>query len=154
MTQDPKLFNFLICQGLIIKTFARKIIGISSNAADHKIIVANEIRLFEKFKACRRWNNVVFALQHGWIDNDHFYLDMELCVFNLNDFIRGCPQDIFTSPTYWNFPKEHGPLACFSLWGIIQQITKGLEFIHSTDEIHRDLKPDNGRALVCISADG
>lgn len=148
MTQDLKLLNFFVCLTLIIQAFARKIIGISSNSADHKIIVANEIRLFEKFKACRLWQNVVFALQHGWIDNDHFYLDMELCVFNLNDFIRGCPQDIFTSPNYWNFPKEHDPLACFSLWGIIQQITKGLEFIHSKDEIHRDLKPHNGWGLL------
>jgi serine/threonine protein kinase len=154
MTQDPKLFSFLICWALIIQAFARKIIGISSSSADHKIIVANEIRLFEKFKACRRWQNVVFALQHGWVDNDHFYLDMELCVFNLNDFIRGCPQDIFTSPTYWNFPKEQDPLACFSLWEIIRQITKGLEFIHSQGEIHRDLKPQNGRALPFTVTDG
>lgn len=124
--------------------FARKIIGVSHNVEDHQRIVENEIRVLEKLNASGGRANVVLALHHGWIDNDHFYLDMELCILNLDDFIRGCPHEIVTSPKYWTFPKERDPLACFTLWGITKQITKGLAFIHSQAEIHRDLKPQNG----------
>jgi len=31
-----------------------------------------------------------------------------------------------------------------TLWTIVRHITSGLEFIHSINEIHRDVKPKNG----------
>jgi serine/threonine protein kinase len=154
MTQQPKQSNIFKSQiPILLQAFARKIIGTSSNVEDQTIIVANEIRLFEKLKALGIGQNVVFALQHGWIDQDHFYLDMELCVLILNDFIRSCPQDISTSSTFWNFSEGQDPLGCFSLLGIIRQITQGLGFIHSKGEIHRDLKPHNGKALALMIID-
>jgi len=75
---------------------------------------------------------------------------MELCALNLDVFMNGELKMILEKEEFFNLqlPKanEHNliDLSCLTVRGIIEQITRGLEFIHSKGEMHRDIKPSNG----------
>jgi len=110
-------------------------------------VIDNEARVLDKLGPKSAGENVLAALQHGWLEDNRYYIDMELCVINLEQFIRR--RRTLTMYPFWSFPPEtaRGPDICFNLWGITRQIASGLAFIHNEGEIHRDLKPQNGRVL-------
>jgi hypothetical protein len=62
---------------------------------------------------------------------------------NLDDFITGHRKKILNTQYYDPNGKGDAP-ECLTLWTILRHITRGLEYIHSLREIHRDLKPHNG----------
>jgi serine/threonine protein kinase len=59
------------------------------------------------------------------------FIDMELCSMDLNDFIAG------------KIPVGIGKFED-NTSRILQQIVSGIEYIHSCNAVHRDLKPRNG----------
>ena len=70
-----------------------------------------------------------------------YYIDMELCDGNLENYIQGT-----------EFPQTRNPrLHCFAderrsirvTLDILEQIANGLKFIHAQGPVHRDLKPRN-----------
>jgi serine/threonine protein kinase len=63
---------------------------------------------------------------------------MELCQFNLEDYIRGGWPDGF------DIKSRFASKEMIVIWEILGDIAKGLTFIHSLKEVHRDLKPRNG----------
>jgi len=69
---------------------------------------------------------------------DHSFIDMELCSLDLSQFLR---RIVDTTELQTEGPQ--------TLW----QIASGLEFIHSCNAVHRDLKPNNGSSLKYQNVD-
>jgi len=88
-------------------------------------VVQNEQRAVVKL--CRdSHKNLVSVLSVGrFADSSHYFIDMELCDRNLEDYIQTSKVDIVR------------------IWGIMSDISEGAAFIHSQSEVHRDLKPRN-----------
>ena len=105
--------------------------------------IKNEVRVIDKLSANGGHDNIVTVLNHGWLNDNRYFFDMELCIFNLEDYILSCPKEILGSPIYFDPSSMDDDLGCLSLWGIIKQISSGINYIHSHHEIHRDLKPRN-----------
>jgi serine/threonine protein kinase len=82
-----------------------------------------------------------------------YYIDMELCDLNLEDYITG--QRSSTVSIEWQMSPESakinipGPsnVKFTMILSIMNDITDGLAFMHSRKVIHRDLKPPNGTFL-------
>jgi hypothetical protein len=106
--------------------------------------IENETRVFQTLGANGGHENVILALKHGRLDEDRYYFDMELCILNLADYISGDIKSIYGLSKYIDPKSGLEDLGCLSMWGIINQITDGLAYIHSHNQFHRDLKPQNG----------
>lgn len=86
--------------------------------------------------------NLISVLEHGRIGNSAFYfIDMELCDINLEEYIQGTKTGI-RGLLDWDKALEEGQRH-FLIVAIMQQLLGGLAFIHSHDEVHRDLVPQN-----------
>jgi serine/threonine protein kinase len=100
--------------------------------------VQNEIRAIRKL--CNGTHeNLVTVLNVGEFPDKTFaFIDMELCDLTLHDLNQGhwSPRAVDTRTPELALPSE--------LWSIMKQIANGLAFIHSNNEVHRDLKPQNG----------
>lgn len=134
---------------LTLQEFARKLIHpVGGNQQDIEMGIENEVRVITKLCSNGGHRNIISILQHGWLNKDQkYYFDMELCAMNLEDFIHG-PYIAALGNQYFEpmCVGVDGP-ECLKLWNIMQDITKGLEYIHSLREVHRDLKPQNGTSF-------
>ena len=96
--------------------------------------VENEIRAVAKLCQPGANRNIVFAFKWGrLIGSPYFFIDMELCDFNLETYI---------SQRWVDRLEDRFKLP--QILRIMRDITNGITFIHETKEIHRDLKPRNG----------
>jgi serine/threonine protein kinase len=121
----------------MIQSFARKLLHLMSlDVAD----VQNEIRAITKL--CDGSHaNIIKILRHGELpDSSHAFIDMELCDFNLEDFVKSmlCVARARASS------QSSRQQRALEMWDIMHQIADGLTFIHEKGEVHRDLKPQNG----------
>jgi serine/threonine protein kinase len=113
----------------------------------------------EKLCADGGHENIVKILRHGWFsDQSYFYIDMELCDHNLEDHIL--KDKAWSSLVSGSSSLGAGQSAdellnrkFQEIMDIITQIIRGIEFIHSRNAVHRDLKPRNGssrRSLLTL----
>ena len=109
----------------------------------------NEARAIEKL--CRRQSheNIVVVLKHGFLENSqYYYIDMELCDITLNSYIYDKNPD-YMEPLYYKVQEGQAPVVkARALWEIIWDIVSGLKFVHDHKEVHRDLKPQNGKNIL------
>ena len=100
-------------------------------------------------KLCGRGThvNIVEVLNHGLLSNfPYYFIDMELCDFNLYDYIhQENPPRPSESIPY--FLKGAGSASVLQIWTVMSQIASGVEFVHRQGHIHRDIKPGNGNSL-------
>ena len=134
--------------------FARKIIHpdprtlVSDGMTDEDKVPDNEVRIARKLTASGRHVNIVEVIRQGWLqENSSYFFDMERCVMTLDAFIH---HNIATHLSFaefvsFGFEPPTQIREVLSLWAIVRDIASGLCFIHSLQEIHRDLKPKNGR---------
>ena len=96
-------------------------------------------------KGSRR--HIVEVLKIGKLRNSsNHFIDMELYDLNLADHIyRGNPGD--GMPFYSKAATP--PLRAWQIW-IMIHITSGAKFMHSIGAVHRDLKPVNGKIILCV----
>jgi len=121
--------------------------GSSQDEVDEQI--RNEGRVIAK--VANGHENIIKVLNQGWFDDERYYLDMELCLLNLEDYMRGDFKSVVGISKYFDPRPSEDILDCFSLWGITNQIVRGLEFLHSLGELHRDLKPQNGKPRLHLT---
>lgn len=88
--------------------------------------------------------NIVHVYDHGLLRPTQlwYYIDMELCDFHLGQYMRNEITGI-QGLLEWPSVVNEGHLL-FLLCPIMQQIIKGLVFIHSKGNTHGDLSPQNG----------
>jgi serine/threonine protein kinase len=92
--------------------------------------IKNELRAVKKLCKPSGHRNIVAVFNEGQFgDSIFYYIDMELCQTNLEQFIERQREVKRELRTYWE---------------IMKHVLSGLEFIHSQGEAHRDLKPRNG----------
>jgi serine/threonine protein kinase len=120
---------------LTLQGFARKLIRPFGGVTDEDI--RNELRALDKL-CTHHVDNIVRLLRHDFLPQSVFYyIDMELCSFNLEDYIQG------GWPNGFGVKSHFASRAILVIWEILGDIAKGLAFIHSLKEVHRDLKPRN-----------
>src|SRR5271154_131244 len=118
--------------------FARKVVRLfgAVEATD----IDNEIRAVTEL--CKSGHaNIVQVFEFGLLKDDsawHF-IDMELCDFTLEKYIRGADASPLLSWEQAKVQQLFHPTICH----INRQILEGLIFIHGNREFHRDLSPQN-----------
>lgn len=101
--------------------------------------------------------NIISILDHGVLGStsDCYYIDMELCDFTLHEYIKsrsGGVSCVLSIPIHDSMAPVFVRNDCTSLmrtrniWEIAIHIACGLEFMHSHAQVHRDVKPSNGRS--------
>lgn len=111
-------------------------------------VLLNEARAIAKLYENGVPKNLVAIIRHGYLPQSIFYyIDMELCDHNLDDYISDMSNDMHalihhslsTRLSRSAFKKRRE----LDIWDIMEQISNGLRFIHGCGEVHRDLKPSN-----------
>ena len=125
--------------------FARKLIRPFAKLT--KQDVENEARAITKL-CVQGHENIVKVYGHEHLKGSGYYaIDMEYCDLTLADYIRGDQDPIFRTfelrDAEGTVTRDEKLLKWHDLVRIMKDIVKGLIFIHSNNEIHRDLKPNN-----------
>jgi serine/threonine protein kinase len=102
-----------------------------------------EVRAMEKLCTAGH-ENLTEIFEHGLLHENlpYYFIDMELCDINLDEYIYGRIIGIHGLRDWQE--AIHDRQVPFLIFGIMQQILRGLIFMHSKNEIHRDLTPQNG----------
>jgi len=104
--------------------------------------IENEIEVMEKFRTSTH-EHIIEILRHGDIGTKHYFIDMEYCDIDLDQYIRGVIQ--IDSLMGYQKAITDGYLS-FYICAILQQLISGLVFIHRKHRtVHRDLKPKNSK---------
>lgn len=136
---------------LIAKVFARKIVRALGSFAKDNILT--ESQGIEKVTKGGGHANIIRIISTVDLTDEFGYLriDMELCSFNLDDYIHhenGLPQAIRTLfrllPAFLDNPPSSVTHLYYGL-DIFRQICSGLDFIHRLGLAHRDMKPQNSK---------
>ena len=114
--------------------------------------IVNEVRAMELL--CRGLHDNIIAISsHGRLLPLHafYFIDMELCDLNLQEFIESTKKNVHGLMD-WDVTIETGS-GLFAICAIIQQILMGVNFIHSHNEVHRDLNPQNSNNFLhgCVN---
>ena len=105
-------------------------------------------------KLCRGVHeNIIEIYSYGELKNSTYhFIDMDLCTFDLKQYLDSKGSTHGHGQTRAGSGLESGGRGSWlnseEIWSILHQITNGVEFIHSHREVHRDLKPRNGKCGV------
>jgi serine/threonine protein kinase len=136
--------------------FARKIIPINISALQElhssemeEYHPDNEVRVVRKFEITGSHENIVSVLKHGWLEeNLTYFFDMERCALTLDAFIRFKFRERLGLAQFFSMQTSAlDNLDILSFWSIVNDVTNGLNYIHQLNEIHRDMKPSNGKPV-------
>jgi len=115
------------------QSFARKVLHSTETVA--AVDIWNEVRSISQLCHAQAHRNILCSLGHGTLDGDrYYYLDMELCDFNLEKYMT-------------NATAVLGDVL-IRVWDIMNDIKSGLSFLYSNNMIHGDLKPPNGMSVL------
>lgn len=92
--------------------------------------------------------NIIKIYGYGELRKSTYqFIDMELCDFDLKEYLQCREKPDGTRVPQDCRPTEHGAA---EIWDIMRQIADGVAFIHSHQEVHRDLKPRNGNRVPIV----
>ena|ERR1700736_1362851 len=129
-----------INRGAEFQVFARKLVSLRVDLKRED--VENEFRATAKLCTPPTHKNIVEVYNHGPLHvAEYYFLDMALCDLNLEDYLkRNVTKEAQKMGYLDDLPQR---TRAEQIWAIMEDITCGVAFIHSNDEIHRDLKPRN-----------
>jgi len=112
-----------------------------------KADIENEVRAVQKLCIGSHPNIVqVFDLGQMRSNSTFYYIDMELCDISLGHYMQGKRSP--SLPLSWDEFRNDFENICI----VNADIIEGLIFIHSNNEVHRDLSPQNSiPGLICIA---
>src|SRR5205814_198339 len=97
--------------------------------------------------------NIIRILDHGWLKRsvNVYFIDMELCDFTLDEYVHTMNSNESSfeidgrSSSTFTLVSKNCSLSekWLNTWTIGSHITRGLEFMHTRNHVHRDLKPGN-----------
>jgi serine/threonine protein kinase len=143
--------------------FARKLIRPFGSVTRED--VETEVKAITEILAGGGHKHVIKFFDHGPLRaSDYYYIDMELCDFNLDKYIYAPDRSLLFSGRFTDGSKEScKPAFCErwnsiqekreNVWRIMDHITTGLEFLHGQGLAHRDLKPQNGQSFPSLCID-
>ena len=95
--------------------------------------------------------NIVQVLNHGLLlYHASYYIDMELCDLNLDEYIHKNPPST-QSTSLPTFEREAGLTTLLQIWTVMSHIAGGIDYIHRKRHVHRDLKPANSKHTFFIT---
>jgi len=90
--------------------------------------------------------NIVSVFRCGRLPPSYYYLDMELCDLNLEWYIECESRKVVNDESQNSLGEFTSPRMQF--WHVMEDIAKGIAYIHSNGKVHRDIKPRNGMILL------
>ena len=120
--------------------FARKLIRLSPDVKKEDII--NEMCAVISLCLFNEHKNIITVFQCGCHSEPWYYIDMELCDFNLHNWI--CHQRDDRNKSSAEDSQSYTAKIC----EIMRNIISGVLYIHSCNQIHRNLKPRNGILMM------
>ena len=137
---DPSMLRQKSCTDHQLKVFARKIIRLYGDVTEQD--VKNEMRAVVSLCMCHNpHENLITVFKCGCLFSPCYYIDMELCEFNLEVWIH-CQKDAEKAKSLSITTTEQSRMA--EVCKIMQDVINGVMYIHLQKQIHRDLKPRNG----------
>lgn len=128
---------------IILQVLARKIIHFTGvvTESDSK----NEIRAIEKLCMTQHTHkNIVSVFDYGRLSHSVCFIDMELGDMNLDQWIYKTWDDSTAKRLPFLATELCPQVRMGQIWKIMEDITRAVDFIHSSHDIHRDIKPSNG----------
>lgn len=113
--------------------------------------IENEIRALKAICEQNEHPHTIRLFEHGWLSDDRYFIDMELCDLNLDDYIHGTrPEHMTEKLDNATFVRKDCPIleTMRNVWTITGEVAAGLEFIHYQKQVHRDLKPQNSTSFL------
>ena len=102
--------------------------------------ILNEFRAIEQLCKQSSHENIVAVYRYDQLGS-WYYIDMELCEFNLAQYI-------------YDFDMADPMLPALNMTTVLkimQDVSRGLAFIHQSQKIHRDIKPQNGISFLVVN---
>jgi serine/threonine protein kinase len=87
--------------------------------------------------------NIVEVVDHGQLNVDYYYIDMELCGLTLADLLKEQDKGEGLRQWFLQWPIADLDQRNFFILALMQELANGLYFIHKHDQVHRDIKPEN-----------
>jgi len=113
--------------------------------------IENEIRAIKKLCSGSH-PNIVEVLRIGELNKlSYYFIDMELCDISLYEYIYRDDSKPLPDAVPYFIKDATSQVKELQIWNIMTQIANGVAFIHSHNEIHRDLKPQNSMPLSKFS---
>jgi len=128
-----------------LQVFARKILRIFGDVTETDI--QKEAEAVGKLCQPGTHKNIVAVFRQGRLSSSLYFLDMEYCDLNLECWIQRRWSSALEQKLPYLTANVPSRTRMTLIWDVMEDLTKGVAFIHSQRQVHRDLKPRNSNSF-------